>query len=227
METNKNILLLYNNKEIEINLPSTYDEFLELLVEKLYLTPEIIKCAVISYKDLDGDNNIISSDSYEDCLKDNEGVFEMEIDNSSQQINNEDDFANKINDKKNDKQFIKDMEQKIINKYIKIFKDKLKNKKIEHQNEISSLKKDFENTMKSVIEVNEDQYKNIAEYYNQKMKDNFKKYNDMIIANIDKGLSQSDLNIMAEQFINNNYLNEDNNNIKENNENLSFSLFNE
>ena len=227
METNKNILLLYNNKQIEINLPSTYDEFLELLVEKLYLTPEIIKCAVISYKDLDGDNNILSSDSYEECLKDNEGVFEMEIDNSSQQINNEDDFANKINNKKNDKQFIKDMEQKIANKYIKIFKDKLKNKKIEHQIEISSLKKDFENTIKSVIEVNEDQYKNIAEYYNQKMKDNFKKYNDMIIANIDKGLSQSDLNIMAEQFINNNSLNLDNNNIKENNENLSFSLFNE
>ena len=227
METNKKILLLYNNKQIEINLPSTYDEFLELLVEKLYLTPEIIKCAVISYKDLDGDNNILSSDSYEECLKDNEGVFEMEIDNSSQQINNEDDFANKINNKKNDKQFIKDMEQKIANKYIKIFKDKLKNKKIEHQIEISSLKKDFENTIKSVIEVNEDQYKNIAEYYNQKMKDNFKKYNDMIIANIDKGLSQSDLNIMAEQFINNNSLNLDNNNIKENNENLSFSLFNE
>ena len=44
---NKNIKLLYNKKTIELELPSTYDEFMKLLEDKLYLTEELVRNAKI------------------------------------------------------------------------------------------------------------------------------------------------------------------------------------
>ena len=238
MEEEKDIVLLYHNREINLKLPSTYQEFIKIIEDKLYLTPELIKNGTIYYYDSDEDKNTLIEEEYNQCFEDNNGKFELEIDfffkrNNDEEDNEKkndkfDDKDNKNNiNKKIDKNEIKNLEQKIANKYSKIFKQKLKEKDTEYQNEISAIKKDFEETMNSVIENNKNQFNLLSEYYNTKMKENFKKYNDMVIEKINKGLSQSNLNQLAEQFINNNQFSDINNDEenKDNNENLEFSAF--
>ena len=209
MEGPIKITLLYNNKKIKLQLPSTYNEFLKLLEDKLYLTPELVNSAIIYYQDSDGDNNILSEDSYNQSLEDNNGIFEMSLDLKNKKDDSDDDNNN--NNKANaklGKNEIKNIEKKIAVKFSKIFEEKLKKKDLEYQKEISIIKKNFENTMKNVIENSSIEYNNLSDYYNEKMKDYFKKYNEMIIENINKGISQSNLNQLMDQFfINNQFLN--------------------
>ena len=54
--------------------------------------------------------------------------------------------------------------------------------------------------MNSVIQINEENYNNLSQYYNGKMKEYFQKYNDLVIENLNKGISQSELKDLAEQF---------------------------
>lgn len=211
MEEANKIILLYNNKEIELKLPSTYNEFLKLLEDKLYLTPELVNSAIIYYKDNDGDKIPLSEDNYNDSLEENNGSYEMELDFSQKEKNKKDDSDiednnddNKQINKKLGKNEIKNIEKKIAIKFSKIFEEKLKKKDSEYQKEISIIKKNFENAMKSVIENSENEYNNLSDYYNEKMKDYFRKYNEMIIENINKGITQSNLNQVMEQFFNNN-----------------------
>ena len=209
MEGPIKITLLYNNKKIKLQLPSTYNEFLKLLEDKLYLTPELVNSAIIYYQDSDGDNNILSEDSYNQSLEDNNGIFEMSLDLKNKKDDSDDDNNNnnQVNAKLG-KNEIKNIEKKIAVKFSKIFEEKLKKKDLEYQKEISIIKKNFENTMKSVIENSSIEYNNLSDYYNEKMKDYFKKYNEMIIENINKGISQSNLNQLMDQFfINNQFLN--------------------
>ena len=187
MEGNFDITLKYNNYEIPMQLPSTYKEFVELLKERLYLTPKIMDSAIIYYYDSENDKNTLSEDEYSQCLNDNNGTFELEIE-LSQNKNNE--GNNNMED--------------IINKCGTIFKETIKQKESEHKNEISEIKKEFEKTINSIINESQIQYNSLCEYYNEKMKENFEKYNKMIIENIDKGISQSNLNKLAKEFINNN-----------------------
>ena len=77
---NKNIKLLYNKKTIELELPSTYDEFMKLLEDKLYLTEELVRNAKIVYYDQDNDNNFLGEDNYEASITDNNRNWEMEVD---------------------------------------------------------------------------------------------------------------------------------------------------
>ena len=208
MEGPIKITLLYNNKKIKLQLPSTYNEFLKLLEDKLYLTPELVNSAIIYYQDSDGDNNILSEDSYNQSLEDNNGIFEMSLDLKNKKDDSDDDNNNNQVNAKLGKNEIKNIEKKIAVKFSKIFEEKLKKKDLEYQKEISIIKKNFENTMKSVIENSSIEYNNLSDYYNEKMKDYFKKYNEMIIENINKGISQSNLNQLMDQFfINNQFLN--------------------
>jgi hypothetical protein len=209
MEGPIKITLLYNNKKIKLQLPSTYNEFLKLLEDKLYLTPELVNSAIIYYQDSDGDKNILSEDSYNQSLEDNNGIFEMSLDLKNKKDDSDDDNNNnnQVNAKLG-KNEIKNIEKKIAVKFSKIFEEKLKKKDLEYQKEISIIKKNFENTMKNVIENSSIEYNNLSDYYNEKMKDYFKKYNEMIIENINKGISQSNLNQLMDQFfINNQFLN--------------------
>lgn len=209
MEGPIKITLLYNNKKIKLQLPSTYNEFLKLLEDKLYLTPELVNSAIIYYQDSDGDKNILSEDSYNQSLEDNNGIFEMSLDLKNKKDDSDDDNNNnnQVNAKLG-KNEIKNIEKKIAVKFSKIFEEKLKKKDLEYQKEISIIKKNFENAMKSVIENSSIEYNNLSDYYNEKMKDYFKKYNEMIIENINKGISQSNLNQLMDQFfINNQFLN--------------------
>ena len=236
MEEQKKIILLYNNKKIELELPSTYNEFLQLLEDKLYLTTELVNSAIIYYQDSDEDNNILSEDNYSTGLEDNNGYFEMILDYTQKEKNKKDDSDNdeEINNnnqinKKLGKNEIKNIEKKIAIKFTKIFEEKLKKKDSEYQKEISIIKKNFENAMKSIIENSENDYNNLSDYYNEKMKDYFQKYNEMIIENINNGISKSDLNQVMEQFFKNNQFlnNKDNPDDDENNDgsqkNLVFS----
>ena len=204
MEGPIKITLLYNNKKIKLQLPSTYNEFLKLLEDKLYLTPELVNSAIIYYQDSDGDNNILSEDSYNQSLEDNNGIFEMSLDLKNKKDDSDDDNNNNQVNAKLGKNEIKNIEKKIAVKFSKIFEEKLKKKDLEYQKEISIIKKNFENTMKSVIENSSIEYNNLSDYYNEKMKDYFKKYNEMIIENINKGISQSNLNQLMDQFFINN-----------------------
>jgi len=208
MEGPVKITLFYNNKKIKLQLPSTYNEFLKLLEDKLYLTPELVNSAIIYYQDSDGDNNILSEESYSQSLEDSNGNFEMLLDlKNKKDDSDEDNDGGQINPKLG-KNEVKNIEKKIAVKFSKIFEEKLKKKDSEHQKEISIIKKNFENVMKSVIENSSIEYNNLSEYYNEKMKDYFKKYNEMIIENINKGISKSNLNQLMEQFfINNQFLN--------------------
>ena len=208
MEGPVKITLFYNNKKIKLQLPSTYNEFLKLLEDKLYLTPELVNSAIIYYQDADGDNNILSEESYSQSLEDSNGTFEMSLDLKNKKDDSDDDVGGGQIEQKLGKNEIKNIEKKIAVKFSKIFEEKLKKKDLEHQNEISIIKKNFENAMKSVIDNSSIEYNNLSEYYNEKMKDYFKKYNEMIIENINKGISQSNLNQLMEQFfINNQFLN--------------------
>ena len=223
MEEPKKIILLYNNKKIKLELPSTYNEFLKLLEDKLYLTSELVNSAIIYYQDSDGDNNILSEDTYSISLEDNNGYFEMSLDLKNKKDESDDEVNNNNNNqinKKLGKNEIKNIEKKIAIKYSKIFEEKLKKKDLEYQKEISIIKKNFENAMKSIIENSENEYNNLSDYYNEKMKDYFQKYNEMIIENINKGISQSGLNQLMEQFfINNQFINnKDNPDDDENND---------
>ena len=212
MEDLIKINLLYNKKNIEIELPSTYNEFLNLLEDKLYLTPELLESAMIYYYDKDGDKNIVSKDNYDESKNENDGNYELEIDffsktktpnNDSDEENN--DYKQKIKLNKNE---LKEIEEKIAKKYVKILEEKLKKKDLEHKNEISNIKENLDNTIKAIIKKNEKEFSDISKYYDEKMKENFQKYNEMIINNLSKSISQSNLNELMQEFFNNENLGE-------------------
>ena len=204
---NKNIKLLYNKKTIELELPSTYDEFMKLLEDKLYLTEELVRNAKIVYYDHDNDNNYLSEDNYEDSITDNNGNWEMEIDFCSKPeatpIGNNNEGINK--------EQLKEIEKKIAKKVVKIYEEKMKKKEEEQNNEISKIKEDFENIMNTAITKNESQINELSDYYNQKFKEYFENYNKMIINNINTGISESEINNLYEKFIKENNLNDENN----------------
>ena len=203
---NKNIKLLYNKKTIELELPSTYDEFMKLLEDKLYLTEELVRNAKIVYYDHDNDNNYLSEDNYEDSITDNNGNWEMEIDFYSKPettpIGNNNEGINK--------EQLKEIEKKIAKKVVKIYEEKMKKKEEEQNNEISKIKEDFENIMNTAITKNESQINELSDYYNQKFKEYFENYNKMIINNINTGISESEINNLYEKFIKENNLNDEN-----------------
>ena len=211
---NKNIKLLYNKKTIELELPSTYDEFMKLLEDKLYLTEELVRNAKIIYYDQDNDNNFLGEDNYEASITDNNGNWEMEIDfctkpdDLTPNGNNDDNKLGKnvgIN-----KEQLKEIEKKIAKKVVKLYEAKMKKKEEEHNNEISKIKEDFENVMNTAITKNESQINDLSEYYNKKLKEYFENYNKMIINNINTGISESEINNLYEKFIKENNLNDDN-----------------
>jgi len=213
---NKNIKLLYNKKTIELELPSTYDEFMKLLEDKLYLTEELVRNAKIVYYDQDNDNNYLSEDNYLDSISDNNGNWEMEIDFNSKSDEstptpNKDD--NKPG-KQINKEQLKEIEKKIAKKVVKIYEEKMKKKEEEHNNEISKIKEDFENVMNTAITKNESQINDLSDYYNKKLREYFENYNKMIINNINAGISESEINNLYEKFIKENNLNDDDEEIK-------------
>ena len=190
---NKNIKLLYNKKTIELELPSTYDEFMKLLEDKLYLTEELVRNAKIVYYDQDNDQYYLGEDNYEDSITDNNGNWEMEIDFSS----NPD--APTQTPTPIDKNKLKELEKKIAKKVVKIYEKKMKKKEEEHNKEISQIKEDFENVMNTAISKNESQINDLSECYNK-----------MIINNINTGISESEINNLYEKFIKENNLNDEN-----------------
>lgn len=204
---NKNIKLLYNKKTIELELPSTYDEFMKLLENKLYLTEELVKNAKILYYDHDDDHNYLSEDNYDESITDNNGKWEMELDYSS----NPDKPTGTPTPTPIDKKKLKELEKKIAKKVVKIYEKKMKKKEEEHNKEISQIKEDFENVMNTAITKNESQINDLSEYYNKKLKEYFENYNKMIINNINTGISESEINDLYEKFIKENNLNDENN----------------
>ena len=74
---------------------------------------------------------------------------------------------------------------------------------MEHKKEISNIKENLEKIINSLIENNGNQFSALSEYYNNKMKEKFQKYNEMIIDNLNKGISQSNLNELMQEIINN------------------------
>ena len=209
---NRNIKLLYNKKEIELELPSTYNEFLKLLEDKLYLTEELVKNAKIIYFDNDNDNYFLIEDNYEDSITDNNGNWKMEIDFSSRQDDNPNDENDNNKVAKNvgiNKEQLKEIEKKIAKKVAKIYEEKMKKKEVEHNNEISKIKEEFENVMNTAITKNESQINDLSEYYNKKLKEYFENYNQMIKENINTGITQSEINNLYEKFIKENNLNDD------------------
>ena len=202
---NKNIKLLYNKKTIELELPSTYDEFLKLLEDKLYLTEKLVKNAKIVYYDQDNDQYFLDEFNYNDSITDNNGNWEMEIDFTS----NPD--APTQTPTPIDKNKLKELEKKIAKKVVKIYEKKMKKKEEEHNKEISQIKEDFENVMNTAISKNESQINDLSEYYNKKLKEYFENYNKMIINNINTGISESEINNLYEKFIKENNLNDENN----------------
>ena len=204
------IILLYNNKNIEIELPSKFKEFLKLLEDKLFLTPEWLDLATIYYYDKDGDRNIISAENYDESKEENNGKFEMEIDFFSKTKTPKLGNDENNNDDNNIKKKL-EIEEKIAKKYIKIFEEKLEKKDLEHKNEISKIKENFEKTINAIIEKNKKEFSDISKYYDSKMKENFEKYNQMIINNLNKGISQSNLNELMKEYFNKENIEENNN----------------
>ena len=210
MEESIKINFLYNKRNIEIELPSKYQEFLNLLENKLYLTSEILDSSMIYYYDKEGDKNIITEENYDESKEENNGNFEMEIDFTSKTKtpkngSDEEDNNNENNNtnKKLNKNELKEIEKKIAKKYAKIFEEKIKKKDLEHKKEISKLKENLEKIINSLIENNGNQFSALSEYYNNKMKEKFQKYNEMVIENLNKGISQSNLNELMQDIINN------------------------
>jgi len=76
---NKNIKLLYDKKIIELVLPSTYDEFMKLLEDKLYLTQKLVRNAKIIYCDQDNDEICLDEENYEYSITENNGNWKMYI----------------------------------------------------------------------------------------------------------------------------------------------------
>ena len=74
--------------------------------------------------------------------------------------------------------------------------------------------------MNTMIENNENQFNVLSNYYNEKMKENFEKYNQMIIENLNEGISHSNLNKLMEEFFNNNKQN-----FEEDNDDLNSRIF--
>ena len=74
--------------------------------------------------------------------------------------------------------------------------------------------------MNTMIENNENQFNVLSNYYNEKMKENFEKYNQMIIENLNEGISHSNLNNLMEEFFNNNKPN-----FEEDNDDLNSRIF--
>ncbi len=230
MEDKINITLKYNNRDIKLELQPSFDEFINLLKDKLYLTDKMISSSTIYYQDNEGDKNILSKDNYKDSFNESNGIFELELDfgNKGKEDNNVDENEgynkNVINNKAINQKDLKNLEKSIAKKFAKIFETKLKEKDIKHQKEILSIKKEFKSTIDSAMKNSENKYNELSDYYNEQMKINFQKYNEMIIENINKGLTQSDLNKLAEKFINDNQIhNSDDENNDDDNNKIIFS----
>ena len=200
MEEKICITLIYNEREIKLELPDTYDKFINLLEDKLYLTPQMVASSNIYYQDKDGDKCEIHRDNYNESFDDCNGIFEMKLnfDNKGDKIifDNKRIIGNEL----------KNLENTIAKKFSKILVKKLKEKDLEHKNEISSIKTDFQNTLNTIIQKTENKYNELSDYYNEKMKTIFQEYNELIIEKINKGISGSDLNKLAEKFINDNQI---------------------
>ena len=200
MEDKIYITLIYNEREIKLELPDTYDKFINLLEDKLYLTPQMVASSDIYYQDTEGDKCEIHRENYNESFDDCNGIFEMKLnfDNKGDKIifDNKRIIGNEL----------KNLENTIAKKFSKILVKKLKEKDLEHKNEISSIKTDFQNTLNTIIQETENKYNELSDYYNEKMKTIFQEYNELIIEKINKGISGSDLNKLAEQFINDNQI---------------------
>lgn len=224
MEPSNKISVKYNGKTVNLELPNKYKDFLQLIQDKFFLSPELMKCISISYLDEDDLSNLVyDEDSYEISLTEHFGKWEIKLelsrliddDNISKNSKNS---QNNNNLKKFDKKDKKILEENIAKKYASIFKKKLEEKNLEHKKEISKMENDFKNTMNTVIQKNEESYEQLSQYYNEKMKEYFQKYNDLVIDNLNKGISQSELKELADQFIKDNQI--PNRNHEENDEDL-------
>jgi len=255
MDQTNELKILYHNKTIELEIPSSYEEFLKLLEDKLYLTKKLIQTASIFYVDDDGDTNYISSeDEFKDALrycywgwnvklnlkavvdrmKNGEKDGDNDDDNLEEEV--EEEVKGKDDKKENkniitpiiDKNKIKNLEKKITKKLVKIFEEKMKQKDLEHQKEIDEIKENYEKDIKILIENNQNKMKELSEYYNDKIKEYLDKYNEMIIQNINDGISRSNINNLAEKFINDNKdnnWNKKDNDIDNDDSNKSNNLF--
>ena len=203
MEDKIRITLKYNKRDIKLELPDTYDEFINLLEDKLYLTPQMVASSNIYYQDTDGDKCEIHRDNYNESFNDCNGIFEMMLNFDNKGYNGDKFIFDNKNIIGNE---LKNLENTIAKKFSKILVKKLKEKDLEHKNEISSIKTDFQNTLNTIIQKTENKYNELADYYNEKMKTIFQEYNELIIEKINKGISGSDLNKLAEQFINDNQI---------------------
>ena len=77
---NNKIILNYNNKKIELELSSSYKEFLDLLENKLYLNKYIMDNIRLKYYDKDNDLNYVTNeDEYNTSLNEHNGNWEMNI----------------------------------------------------------------------------------------------------------------------------------------------------
>ena len=201
MEDKICITLKYNNRDIKLELPDTYDEFINLLEDKLYLTPQLVSSSNIYYQDIDGDKCEIHRDNYNESFNDCNGIFEMVLNFDNKGYNGDKTI---FDNKKIIGNELKNLENTIAKKFSKILVKKLKDKDSEHKKEISSIKEEFQKTLNTIIQKTENKYNELSDYYNEKIKTIFQEYNEMIIEKINKGISGSDLNKLAEQFINDN-----------------------
>ncbi len=212
MEPSNSVNLKYNGRNITLELPENYEDFLKLIEDKFFLSPELMKYITINYFDEDDYKNLVDDeDSYEIGLSDHKGNWEMNIDLQKRMEDDNTSNNSKINKNNNkvksfDKNEVKKLEEKIAKKYASIFKKKLEEKKKEYKNGMSKLENDFKSTMDTVLQKNEESYEQLTQYYNDKMKEYFQKYNDIVIENLNKGISQSELKDLAEQFFKENQI---------------------
>ena len=195
--------LLYNNTyTIEIELPDTYKEFIEYITKKLYLTPELVKTAKIYYIDTEDDKNPLIEENYAEGISDSNGNWIMEIELDKMKISNDDDNNQNDSDNKNDsqknEQEIFELEKKIVKKISNIYKNKVN----QLENEMINMKKDYEGAIETIISENEKQIEELNKFFNDKMKVYFDKYNELILENLQNGISKSNLDKLQEGFIN-------------------------
>lgn len=221
-ENKKQIKVLYNGYEIEVNITNDFEECVDIIKKKLYLKDQDFDKLDFSYLDEDGDKTNIDEESFEDAFNAKKWSLEyvgndMANDEENAQKNTQvdldkfqEEYKKKIKtEQKKINEKVKKIKEDLINKFSKIVNEKIAANNSKYQEIIKKL----EDTIKSLKEknkliidelskVHESSVKNILDNISkcaeEKIQKELDNYNKTISENINSQIELSKININKE-----------------------------
>ena len=190
------IEIVYLDRTTSVEKSPTYDEFIEQLVNKFFLTEKMNQKKSIMYKDEDDDNNFLEEDNYSDIFKISKLYLNIEEESSNDdKKKNSPEITSKIEEKVSKKMnsIIKEIEA-----YKKQLKEicqnevakKLKEVDNKHLKELNELKTFYEKKLNLIKEENDSQIRELLSNIQEKTPDEMIKKLEEYHKSIDKEIEK-------------------------------------